>query len=818
MQAWRPLEELQQDLRYGWRNFFKTPGFTAILLLTLALGIGANTAVFSIIHPILLRSLPYKESERLYAIWDEDPRLATPIKRFNVYSDLQTYQSLAHSFTEVAGANWAVDPQVMTGHGPAREVYAVPVTANFFSFLGATAEAGRTFGADDVNRGCAVVLSHSFWESALGAATNIIGASLQLDAQSCDVLGVMPRSFAFLPPDGADAWTLITSTSPIERDPNRHNMGVFVRLRSGVTIPAAVSELRHLHEQAHVADRHARNNAPQMFPLREEFTSLSGTDLRLSLLVLFAAVIAVLLIACVNTANLLLGRSLRRQRELAVRAALGCSRVRLLRQLLTENLMLAMAAAVLGCALAAGAVRYFRAVEPVTLPPGAVVEVNLPVLAFTAILSLLTVVLFGFVPAWRGSRTDLNEVLKANGRANFGDRSKQLLGRGLVVFEVMLSLVLLAGAGLLIRSVVEFTSAPLGFKTAGIATMSLSLPPLSYPTPKQRLNFYQRVRQRLSELPDVRGYTLTTSIPSVGGVVSGALSVEGRPEPDDNSATAREEIVGDGYFRFFQIPLLRGREFAEADTSGPPVALVNETLVREYFPHEDPIGKHLHFRALAHTESLLIVGVVRNEKHYDRIREMSWISSPMIYRSVWQEPPTEVHVLVSGVGDANRLGAMVQKELAALDATVPVFYLETLDHFLNHFTAYPKFRAVLLGGFAGLALLLAVVGLYGVLSELVDQRTTEIGVRVALGAQHSDVLKLVLRGGMLLTGAGICLGIFTAWGLTRFLSSLLYGVGSTDLPTFATVSAVLAAAALSAMYLPARRAVKTNPNKALRYE
>jgi len=463
------------------------------------------------------------------------------------------------------------------------------------------------------------------------------------------------------------------------------------------------------------------------------------------------------------------------------------------------------------------AIRYFRALNPVILPPGKPVEVNWPVLAFTAALSVLTTVIFGFLPAWKGSQTDLNQVLKSSGRSSSPSLSKQRAGQALVVFEVALSLVLLVAAALLIRSVMQFTSAPLGFATDGVATMSLSLSPLSYANPSQRMSFYDRVTERLAEMPEVHGAALTSAVPSVGGSLSGVMSIEGQPEPPKTANNSGEQYVSLEYFRFFKIPLLSGREFTSADRpQSEAVGVVNEALAREYFPHQDALGKRVRFHGLPKTELLTIVGIVRDEKHFNRTQEMSWIASPLIYRPLRQDPQAQVHVLVRGAGDANKIGAIVQKQLAVLDPAVPVFYMETLQHFLSQFTAYPVFRAVLLGGFAGLALLLAVVGVYGVLSQLVEARTQEIGVRVALGAQPADVLTLVLRSGMVLTGAGICCGLFVSWIVTRFLSSLLYGIGTTDLPTFAAVSLVLAIAAFAAMYLPARRAAKTDPIKALR--
>lgn len=819
MQGRQWLEEIGQDARYGWRSFSRAPSVALVLVVTLALAIGANTAIFSIVYAVLLRPLPYKEASRLVAVWDRQIAVSGDSKLPNVYRDLQVYRTGAHSFEDLAGAIWAVDPEVMSGHGSARDVFAVPVTANFFDLLGAQATLGRTFEPEDVNRGCAVVLSNQFWRSTFGSERALIGTSIHIGDQSCDVVGVMPADFAFIPEE-TDLWKLVTVTSAMAREPNRHGIGIFGRLKPGVTLPSALSELKVLHKLAHVEDRHASGSEPQVLPLAREFRSLSGTDLRFNLLVLFAAVIAVLMIACVNVANLLFGRSLKRQKELAIRAALGSRRARLLRQLLTENLLLSLCAAVLGSFLAMAVVRYFRALDPVTLPPGAPVAVNLPVLAFTAALSVLTTVVFGFVPAWRASQTDLNDVLKASGgRGYSSSRSGQRVSRGLVILEVMLSLVLLISAGLLIRSTIEFAAAPLGFATERIVAMSLTLPPASYATPVERLAFYRRVTDKLEELPEIQGSTLTSAIPSIGGSASGVLSVEGRAEAANAPNDTREQFVSSKYFHFFRIPLLRGREFVAGDRlASQAVTVVNEALVRRYFPNEDPIGKHLRFRGALKTEWLQVVGVVRNEKHYNTVREMSWITSPLIYRPLAQDPPAQIHVLVHAARDAGATGSVVQRQLAELDPAVPVFGVQTLEHFLSQFTLYPQFRAALLGGFAGLALLLAVVGLYSVLSQLVEQRTQEIGVRVALGAQRNDVLRLVLRRGMLLTGIGLSLGLFSAWAVTRFLASLLYGVESTDPVTFAAVSLVILAAAFAAMYVPARRAAKLDPIKALRNE
>ncbi len=812
---------MKQDVAYAFRIFAKAPGFTAILVLTLALGIGANTAIFSIVQAVLLRPLAYRDPGRLVVVWDRALHEKALSKVFDMYRDFDTYSKNSRSFETIAGATWSVGGRILTGHGKAQTVLAIPATVDFFTLLGVAPELGRTFTPDDLARGCSVVLEHRFWQNSLGGDRSIAGKSLRMEDQECTVLGVMPASFAFYP-DQTAMWSLLTPNSPIVREPERNGVAIFARLKPGTTIESAEAEMRQLHRAAHGNDRHGGLVEPVVYPLQDEFTFLTGRNLRLSIIVLFAAVSVVLLIACVNAANLLLGRSLARQKELAIRAALGSGRMRLVRQLLTESLLLSLAAAMVGTGLAALAVHYFQVVNPIDLPPGEKVELSVPVLAFTAMLAVLTSLLFGFLPAWKASRIDLNDALKAGGRGSSADSRRQWLGKSLVVIEVTLSLLLLVGAGLLIQSVARFAATPLGFSTDRLITMFMSMPRTTYSKPESRVRFYESVLASVSSMPETEAAAISTTPPLQASATGSALSIQGRP--DGPPAAMLHDIgqigVSGGYFRALGIPISAGRTFDERDKIGAPTAaIVNEALVRRYFKNEDPIGKQIRFFGLPEASNpwLTIAGVAGNEKR-TALAEMTWLDAPTVYLPVTQRPPGGAQLILRTATPQARVGAAVQQMLAAIDPSVPVTNIDTVQHMAARQLAYPQFRAVLFGAFAVLALLLAVVGLYGVIAQLVEQRTHEIGVRMALGAQQSDVLKMVVREGLTLAVIGVGLGLMAAAWLARFIAALLYGVSATDVATMASGSALLIAAAFLATYLPARKATRVDPVVALRYE
>jgi predicted permease len=818
------IEDVCRDVRYAVRALLRTPGFTAVAVLTLAFGIGATTAVFSITHAILFRPLPYREPDRLVAIWDRIVRAQGMSKLFVQYRDLERWQEQSRSFEQLAGITWATADRILTGHGAPRNVLAIPATEKLFSLLGISPRLGRTFAPEDQARGCTLVLAHRFWQDVLGGPADLSELKLALDDEACAVAGVMPAGFVFFP-EPAAMWRLITPNDILVRNPEHTGgVGVFGRLKAGVTPAAAEAELKLLSAQIDGGLRYGTEMEPRVYPLQQQFTFLAGRNLRLGVLVLFGAVSFVLLIACVNVANLLLGRSLARQRELAIRAALGSGRGRLLRQLLTESLALAAAATVSGTLMATAAVRVFRRLNPIEMPAGVSVEISLPVLMFAALLAIVTTVAFGLLPALRGANVDLQAALKSGGRGIGHDKSRYRLAKGLIVAEISLSLVLLVGAALLVESVLRFASAPLGFEPRGLMTMSLSLPPKHYATEAQRTGFFERVLNQLDAVPEVQSRALSTVLPLRSGRGSHVLSVEGRPDPSRGMAVhdIGTQSVTPDYFGLMNIPRVRGRSIEAGDREGaPPVAIINETLARKYFTGEDPIGRHIRFynEPAVGNPWLTIVGVVADEKRATPYDEMSWAETAVVYQPLSQKAAVnDVYLLFRTRTARPDVAATIRQQIARVDPRVVVGQSETAQHLIDHYVAHPRFRAVLLGSFAALALLLAAVGLFAVLSQLVAHRTHEIGVRMALGARPMDVLSLTLREGMLLALAGVSVGIVAAAWLTRFLASLLFGVGAQDPVRLTAVSLVLLASAFLATYLPARRAAAVNPMVALRWE
>jgi putative ABC transport system permease protein len=813
------METIVQDLAYGARILRKSPAFTAVIVFTLALGIGANTAIFSIVQAVLLRPLPYRDPSRLVLTFDA-PVHDKETKVFAPYRHFLEWKSKNHSYTGMAALTWARGPRFLLGHGAPQSILAIPVTTDFFSVLGVPPELGRTFARDDLSQGCTVVLSHSFWQSHFGGQAGMVGQHLTLEDSSCTVIGIMPASFVFYPAP-SEMWTLITPASELDRNPDRNGVAVFGRLKPGVTRAGAEAELRLLARGIDEGRGFGVEVEPVSFDLQQEFTWLAGRNLRLSILVLFGAVSLVLLIACVNVANLLLSRSMARQREMAIRAALGSSPTRLVRQLLTESLLLCVCAAVPGIGIASVLVYWFRISNPVELPPGAALSLNVPVLVFTLGLALVTTLAFGFVPAWHGSQVSVSDALKSGVRSSAG-RSKQLAAKGLIAAEIMFSLVLLAGAGLLIQSIANFASAPLGFVPDRLITMTLGLPPLSYAKPEQRTAFYDQVKSRILALPGVEGVGMSTNIALKGSTGLNMVTVEGRPPADPKTIIfdTEQQYITDGYFRFMGIPFERGREFEWTDRGQAPlVAVVNAALARKYFPHEDPLGKRIRFPGPEDANPwLTIVGIAGDEKQSNTFQEMAWGDPPIVYRPLAQQAPATVDLAVRVSSTKALSGEAIQREILKVGQDARISDVYPIQRVLDRYTAYPRFRAILMGAFAALALVLAVVGLYGVISQLVVQRTQEIGIRMALGAQRNDVLRLIVKQGMLVAGVGAGLGLVAALWLAHLIRSLLYGVQPADPVTLGGVSLMLILAALGATYIPARRATRVNPIDSLRSE
>ena len=812
------VETCWQDLRFGLRTLRKNPGFTWIAVLTLALAIGANTAVFSIVDAVLLRALPYKSAERLVAVWCAE--VGQPgTKIFASYRDFEELKAHSHSFEGLAALTWARAGEILTWNGSPHEVLAIPASVEFFSLLGKSAELGRVFGPEDLGNGCTVVLAHSFWQTELAGPTGIVGAPLTLNGKPCVVAGVMPRGFEFYPKQ-TSLWTLITPDSQFSKEPFNSVVGIFGRLKPGVSMADAERELVVLHQRV-VQESPAGSWVAQITPivrdLREEFTWMAGRNLRSALLILSAAVTLLLLIACLNVANLLLGRCIERRRELAVRSALGSGRSRLVRQLLTECVLLATLGTFIGILITVTAVRYFNSANLVELPPGNRVAVSTQVLGFGIFLTTLTALLFGLLPAWRASHVDLNEVLKEAGRSIIPHkyRTSQLL----VIGQVTLSTILLAGAGLMIQSLVRLGSVPLALRPDHVLTAQVALPPPTYAKLSQRSLLFQNLIAHLGTLPDVDGVALCSSVLGYEGGHSSELSVAGKAVIENLEAINREEISND-YFRVLGIPLLQGRPFDSRDREGSqPVAIVNDQMVRLYFNNEDPLGKQIKLAKLTDKAPwLTIVGVVGNEKRATVYQEMGYVEPALVYLPVNQASATSMFLVMRVAGSPMGLSPVLQREVSSLDRNVPVYDIRTMSARYSEFLAQPRFRAALMGLLATLTLLLAAIGIYGVLSQLVSQRAHEIGIRVALGASRRDVLRLVVGRGLAMTVVGLGIGIVSAIAFTRFFARLLFGIKSNDPLTLAAVSLLFCGVAFVACYIPARRAIRVDPIVSLRYE
>jgi putative ABC transport system permease protein len=814
---WRWLEEALQDTRFAIRLLHLRPGFTAVAVLTLATGIGAATSVFSVVEAVLLRPLPYHDPDRLVAIWDTGTRDRNLSKIFGSYTDFVTFEGKAHSFAAVSAATWAkVQSRVLTGNGPARHVLAIPASAGFFKTLGVTAAIGRTFAPQDEGRGCAIVLAHRYWNEELGADPAIPGKHLILDQKSCAVLGVMPPEFRFYPPQ-TQMWVMLGP----EFDPPREHLmvGIFARLKTGVTIAQAQSEASALHRALHQADGEEREIEPTVNELHGEFTFLAGRTLRVTLLVVLGAVTLLLLIACLNVANLLLGRLSERQRELAVRAALGSGQSRLVRQVLTEGLLLAGLGAFGGLGVAVACIRYFRFANPIELTVGADVRLDLPVLLFSGALTLGTALLFGAVPAFRAARVDLTQRLKSGGRGPLPSGLRWSGARLIVGSQMALSLVLLMGAGLLIRSALGMQAESLGFDPNGVVATTVSLPVASYVAADRRVRLYDQLQRRLQQVQGIESVALASKFPPyVGGnqqlEIRGRLNVAGGG-PHDVGADA----ITPQYFALLRAPLLRGRAFHSNDRSGnPEVAMVNQALVERYFPNADPLGQQIRL-AGGPMPWLTVVGVVGSLKHTELMNEMQWVETPILYRPLAQEPRAAVQI---GLRVQARDTALVTRaavaQIRAADPALPVNSMSPLTSDIAKILAYPRFRATVMTFFAASALFLSAVGLHGVLSQIVGQRTAEFGVRRAVGAQTRDLLLLVARQGGAPVVIGAACGALCTLMLRRLLTELLYGLRPFEPGFLGAVSFVLLAVAAAAIAMPAYRAARVDPLVALRHE
>lgn len=806
------MDTLLHDIRYSVRILLKRPGFALVAVITLALGIGANTAIFSVVNAVLLRPLPFKSPDRLMTVWE------TNLKQGQVhgavgganYTDWknqnQAFETLAAYF------NWNYN---LTGGDEPQRLRAVLVSGECFQTLGVEAEAGRALTTEDDQDGKddVIVLSHTLWRNRFGASPDIIGQPVVLNGRGHTVVGVMPRGFTF-PDEKTDIWRPMAMSAQQTQNRQGKWLSVIGRLRTGVSIEQANTEMGAIARQ--LEERYPDANAGfgvHLVPLHEEIVGKVSTFL----LILFGAVGFVLLIACANIANLLLARASSRQKEIAVRAALGASRRRLINQFLTESLLLAMMGGVLGLLFALWGSDALIALSPANIPRLKEAGIDGRVLGFTFLLALLTTLIFGLAPAWQASKPDLNDVLKEEGRSASSGSGRSLRSL-LVVAEVAISVVLLAGAGLMIKSFIQLQGVDAGFDARNLLTMEITLPPSRYGQNQQQIAFFQQALERIKSLPGVQAAGAVQDLPFRFNEMSFPIALEGQPGlPASEQPKAVYRAVTEDYFRALGISLLEGRAFtAQDDQDTTPVVIINQAMANRFWPGDDPLGKRLRFGE-ANDPAYTIVGVVGNIKHMGLDAEEGAVMyQPHAQkRSPWLRWMT---LVVRTTDDPMSLAAAVRGRIQEVDKEQPVSNVATIEQLLTESIAAPRFSTLLLGVFALLALALTVIGVYGVVSYTIAQRTREIGIRMALGAQMRDVLRLVVGQGSKLVLTGVALGLACAGALTHTMKSLLFGVSATDPAIFAIVAVLLSGVALLACYLPARRAAQIDPMVALRYE
>ena len=807
------MNKLLQDLRYATRTLVKKPGFVLVAVVTLALGIGGSTAIFTVVNSALLRGLPYRSSNELYHLWERTPQKEFNRREFS-YPDYQDYQQNS-VFTGLAG--YTGGGAILSGSGEPESVPAARASANFFSVLGVDPIVGRTFqdGEDKPGGPKVTVLTYGLWQRKFGGDPNAVGKQLTINGESYTVIGVLPQTFQFaLRP--ADLWL------PYQPTPNQlsrrfmHGTNLIGRLKPGVSANQAQSELSVIASriEQQFKDSHAGTVAT-LVPLQEEVVG----NVRPILFVLLAAVGFVLLIACANVASLLLTRSLARQKEVAVRSALGASRWRVIRQLLTESLLLSIVGGAAGLLIAYWGTPALVAVLPQSqlnaMPFLKSVQIDRSILLFSFGLSLLTGLIFGLAPALHSSSLDLNEVLKEGGRntsAGVGYR----LRSAMVISEIALAVVLLIGAGLMMKSLFRLLQTNVGFKTENLLTMTIVLPATKYTEDSQCIAFNDQLKERVQSLPGVANTGTVNILPLNGGNTTRFI-VEGDPvPPPGQEVEANIRTVNDTYFQTLGVPLLAGRMFDESDkTDGQDVVIIGKSVADKVFPGRDPVGRKIKYTALD-SEALLIVGVVGDVK----ITGLDQAIKPVLYYPFRQSASIFANLVVRTKGDPTVLANAVRSEVRNIEPGAAILNVNSMDEMISQTPAsfMRRFPALLISIFAAVALLLASIGIYGVVSYSVSQQTHFIGIRMALGASPADILKMVMKQGIVLALLGVGIGVAAAFGLMRLLRDLLFEVKTTDVSTFVFVSAVLFVVALLACFLPARRATKVDPLVALRYE
>lgn len=798
------MDTIFKDIRYGIRSLLKRPAFAAVAVMTLALGIGANTAIFSVINAVLLRPLSYDQPERLVTFRSNQ---SAP--------DLEDVIKASRTFTKLGGEVLA--PLAYTAAAEPIQFQVGQVTGGYFDTLGVRAERGRYITADDDRSGgpFVVVLSHNLWQKQFNSDPQIVGKTIPLSANAYTVIGVMPAGFKS-PRENAEAWTPVHISNPVASNfRGVHFLRTYGRLAPGVTLPEASAEMRLIDQQLatqYPADN--KNRGTALISLQERIVGES----RNALLILFAAVSLVLLIACANFANLLLARAAERGREIVIRTALGAGRWRIVRQLLTESILISLAGGAVGVLIAWWGTNLLVALKPDNLPRLQEIDVDLRVFAFTLGVSILTGLIFGLVPAWTTSRVAASDGLKESGRSVSSSRAQQRVRSGLVVGELAVALILLVGAGLMVRTFWKLRNVEPGFAPDHLLTMRVELPETRYNEVVTQTRFRSQAIANINSLPGVQS-SMVSELPLSGDSLNHDFVIEGRPAiaPGDEPSLETRSVLGD-YFHVMQIPLRRGRDFApqDFDEKAPLVGIANDEMVRQYFPNENPLGKRIRWARNPTVQWIEIVGVVGDVKHFGLdLPEQPALYSPYTQINPWKRWMT---FAVRTQSDPAAMEPPVKAQLWKVDSQLPITKVQTMREVAAASFAARRFNMLLLTLFAGLALVLAAVGVYGVMSYAVTQRTREIGIRMALGAQMGSVIKLIMKSGLVIAIVGVAIGLAGAFALTRLMTSLLFAVEATDKATFAVVSAGLVLIALLACYIPARRAAKVDPLEALRYE
>ena len=803
------IQILLRDFRYAVRLLWKHPGFTVVAVATLALGIGANTAIFSVVNTVLLSPLPYEEADRIVVVW-ESQVIANLNQQPVALPNFENWKEQNHVFEQLAALRSTTFN--LTNDGETERVTGARVSTSFCSLLRLKPILGRDFLDEDGKQGAASValISYGLWRGRYGADPKLIGKAIQVDGNPYTVVGVLPPELSYPTPDTVLFVPLIPQPQEMVRA--NHFVQVLGRLRPGVTLAEASAEMETIATRLE-REYPATNTGyrVQLVPLYEQLVR----KIRPALLVLLGVVGCVLLIACANVANLLLARASGRSMELAIRAALGASRWQLVRQLLTESILLSLCGGLLGFFLALWGVPILMRLSSDSIPRVEEIGVSYHVLGFTVLISLVTGILFGILPAWHSSSKKMTDVLREGRRGSTGGQLQRGVLNLLVILEVALALVLLVGAGLMIRSFISIRQVPLGYDPKGILTAGIGLSPIKYPELQQQAVFYQDLLARLKTVPGVVSVAAISKRPVTGFATSG-FTIQGRPVAQGHAPSADYRVISPQYFQTMGIPLLSGRDFTLRDDKEMPDAVViNKVMAERFWPGDDPLGKRIQLAAET-TRWREVVGVVGNEK----LSGLDTETGPAIYvplpQNTFPNAIRSVVLIVRSSGEPMNLASAIQKEVRAMDQEQALFQVRPLEELIDSSLSQRRFNSLLMVIFALLAGLLAAVGIYGVIAYSVTQRTHEIGVRLALGAQPFDVLKMILVQGIKLTLIGIVAGVLASLALTRVLSTLLYGVRATDPLTFLLIPLLLMAVALLASYLPARRATRVDPCVALR--